>query len=143
MLHYDSLIAIYWPERRYWIERFGLKKIFIFFQISSLHANKIRYIRNSNWRTLLDIWVCILQGWGYLAFSSPSAPNPVFFCADFQPFAFNNSKRQILQSALNKRRICLRKTAVFMLHADSDEAETPKPIDNKCDVGRDESESAA
>ncbi len=31
----------------------------------------------------------------------------------------------------------------FALHADPDEAETPKPIDDKCDMGRDESESAA
>ena len=33
--------------------------------------------------------------------------------------------------------------ADFVLHADPDEAETPKPIDNECDVGCDESESAA
>jgi hypothetical protein len=33
--------------------------------------------------------------------------------------------------------------ADFALYTDSDEAETPKPIDNECDVGRDESESAA
>ncbi len=28
---------------------------------------------------LLDVK---FQGWGYLAFSSPSAPNPVFLCAN-------------------------------------------------------------
>ena len=33
--------------------------------------------------------------------------------------------------------------ADFALYADPDETETPKPIDDECDVGRDESESAA
>jgi len=54
-----------------------------------------------------------LQGWGYLAFSSPSAPNPVFLCADFHAFAFNNSPSQDLQTTGNRRRICLRETAVL------------------------------
>jgi hypothetical protein len=31
------------------------------------------------WSTLIYIFDSILQGWDYLAFSSPSAPSPAFF----------------------------------------------------------------
>ena len=62
----------------------------------------------------------------------------IWICFVFRVLIF-----EFLRNTLHEMRNYLTAITFFILYTDSDEAETPKPIDNECDVGRDDSESAA
>ncbi len=76
----------------------------------------------------------IFAGLGLSRFLLSLRAQPCFFMRGQSPVVVLHLKRgQFAEDGI----------ADFALYTDPDEAETPKPIDNDCDVGRDESENAA